>query len=132
MGLALPHELSTGSTSLIILPWAVLIPDNQRLQRGRRGKFILGSKYRIAKEAAAIHAIHQWRRREIAGPVRVHLSFYLPDQRKRDCTNLFKLIFDALIHVCYADDSQVAIGSWVKQWDKANPRVEITVSRYAA
>ena len=64
-----------------------------------------------------------------AGKVIVELTCYWPDKRRRDVSNLDKLLLDALEGVVY-DDDRWALPRWMDfMTDKAHPRVEVVVKR---
>lgn len=120
----------------LILPWSVLAQANHRMIPRRGGKGLtLSTDYRKKKDAAALLLLRQmppgvpvW----YIAPVAVTMRFYEPDRRKRDPSNLQKLIEDALSGIAYADDSQICRLTWERAGlDRANPRVEITVEAVA-
>lgn len=115
----------------IVLPWAVVIPDNRR--HGLcRGRIILTAEYRRALEAARMVAAAHCRGAALTGDVHLRVDIFPPDtSRKRDILNSAKLICDALSGSAYEDDSQIARTEWVRQHtDAANPRVEIVVRQH--
>lgn len=118
----------------IVLPWSVLAQANHRLMPRRGGKGLtLTRSYRSKKEAAGYLAATQLDRGPMMGRVTVAMRFYEPDRRRRDPSNLQKLIEDALSGIAYADDSQICRMTWERAGiDKANARVEIVVEPLAA
>lgn len=91
----------------IVLPWAVLVGDNDR-HGVIGGRILLTVRYRSALAAATLYAQRQWRpRAAFTGPVHVTATFHEPDRRRRDIANLTKLLGDALTGVAYVDDSQI-------------------------
>ncbi|HLS32730.1 MAG TPA: RusA family crossover junction endodeoxyribonuclease, partial [Brevibacterium sp.] len=84
---------------------------------------------RRAKEAARTLVAAQTRRDPVLiGPVEVRLTFYVPDQRRRDPDNLLKLIHDSMSGIVYDDDHQIRRQVWeVAGVDREDPRVEIEV-----
>ena len=113
----------------LTLPWAVLVPDNARLvpQKGTR-RLVKTNRYREALEAAHTVATAQWKHPPLDVDVFVRMDFWVPDHRRRDLSNLLKLILDALQGVAYMDDKQVTSLSYLKQgWDPDNPRCEVQV-----
>jgi len=54
-------------------------------------------------------------------------DFYMPDKRKRDNSNMYKLLLDALEGVVYFDDYFVKPRTMKVTLDRINPRVEVTV-----
>jgi Holliday junction resolvase RusA-like endonuclease len=118
----------------LTLPWAVLAQANHRLtpRRGGRG-LTLAPAYRRAKEAAETLLIAQRRVAPATGPVSVTLWFHEPDARRRDPSNLQKLIEDALSGIAYVDDSQIVEMHWRRAGiDRKRPRVEIEVCEVVA
>lgn len=94
----------------VTLPWAVLVSDNARHSLMRRQRrIILTPKYREALAAARHVARNQYRGLPLRGDVRLQVIFHFPDKRRRDMTNLMKLVQDALTGIAYDDDSQIAV-----------------------
>jgi len=60
------------------------------------------------------------------GPVRVHVDIYY--RRAVDADNVLKPVHDALQGYAYLNDAQIVAGSYTRQQDKRNPRVEVTIS----
>jgi len=116
----------------VTLPWDVLAQVNHRLvSRGRGPGLTLSADYRAKKHAAEMLVQAQVRgeRPRFTGPVSMTLRFYEPDRRRRDPSNLLKLVEDALIGVVYDDDSRIHRQTWERAGvDRDNPRVEITVA----
>lgn len=115
------------SNTKIVLPWAVLVPDNRRFIGGKG--HILTSRYRDAKELCHLLAMTQVQSRPTypEAPVWLHLDFHMPDKRRRDPNNLLKVIADALEGIVYTDDKQITKLSWVNAGVSADdPRVEIS------
>jgi len=54
-------------------------------------------------------------------------DFYMPDKRKRDNSNMYKLLLDALEGVVYFDDYFVKPRTMHVGLDRLNPRVEVSV-----
>lgn len=59
--------------------------------------------------------------------LRVDITAYLPDKRRRDKDNISKSIYDAMNGIAYVDDDQITDGETLKRYDKENPRAEITI-----
>jgi crossover junction endodeoxyribonuclease RusA len=66
----------------------------------------------------------------IEGHVQVQIEVYRP-ARRGDLDNTLKVLLDALNGLAYADDSQITQIFAKRFEDKANPRVEIMVTRIA-
>jgi len=59
----------------------------------------------------------------------VELVVYFPDRRVRDAQNYEMVTFDALENVVYRNDKQIVQHTTTRRYDKADPRVEVTVRR---
>lgn len=113
------------------LPWKVLAQSNHRLVRGKgKKRLVLASEYRNKKAAAEALLVGQVKRRPAIpeGPVRVEIHFYEPDRRKRDPSNLLKMIEDALTGVAYTDDSQITELEWRRSLNRSTPGADITIT----
>lgn len=67
-------------------------------------------------------------KRELEGIwYRVEMKFYMPDKRKRDSHNTFKIMFDAMEDVIYPDDYYILPTVKSVDIDRNNPRVEIKI-----
>ena len=53
------------------------------------------------------------------------LTFYFPDLRRRDASNMHKLVLDSLEHICFVDDRWVLVRDMHVALDKENPRIEV-------
>ena len=110
----------------LTIPWNTLASDNLRkgLNHARY------KAYKAARDATHALALKQvplrpWHE---AGPVRVALTFWLPDRRRRDPNNLTKMLCDALQGVAYSDDAQISALAWEAAGiDRDSARVEIEV-----
>lgn len=113
----------------LTLPWDVLTPDNRRFHAGKG--HVLTGRYRQGKEAIYLLAVSQTKPPRPVFPVerlKIELTFFLPDKRKRDPTNLLKGLLDALEGVVYNDDKQIDALAWHKAGlDREKPRVEISI-----
>lgn len=113
------------------LPWLALCPDNQRFGRSHNGQNILSDKYRDAKSMATLHLM---KAKGMARPrthvIEVWYRFWVPDLRRRDCTNLIKLLSDAMQEAeVVADDTLFKLSHVANMGvDRKNPRVEITLT----
>lgn len=123
----------------LTLPWSVLISTNQRTNPagwGRmKGRQFLTREYRAALNAAEQLVQGQVRgeRPRFTGPVALEMRFFEPDRRRRDPSNLVKLIEDAMAGVVYQDDAQICRSMWERAGvDRRDPRVEIRVTALAS
>ena len=53
------------------------------------------------------------------------LTFYFPDLRRRDASNMHKLVLDSLEHICFVDDRWVLVRDMHVGLDRKNPRIEV-------
>ncbi|HET7322428.1 MAG TPA: RusA family crossover junction endodeoxyribonuclease [Longimicrobiaceae bacterium] len=130
-------EIARGGAGSVrlVLPWAVLAQVNHRMVPRARGRgLMLSMDYRQRKHAAELLVVGQMGgRRRFACPVRVEIAFHEPDRRRRDPSNLLKLIEDAMSGAVYDDDSRIHAESWIRAGvDRTNPRAEIVVTPLAA
>lgn len=120
----------------LTLPWSVLAQVNHRLvQRAKGPGLTLASDYRAKKQAAELLVQAQVRgeRPRFTGPVSLEMRFHEPDRRRRDPSNLVKLIEDAMAGVVYQDDAQICRSMWERAGvDRRDPRVEIRVAALEA
>lgn len=114
-------------SGVITFPWAVLVADNQR-HGLMRGRILLTAKYRSALASASALAVYQWKSPALKTSVRVTVTLYEPDKRRRDIGNYVKLTMDALTRVAFVDDSQIDRLELIRGGlDRVNPRAEIQV-----
>jgi len=55
------------------------------------------------------------------------LTFYMPDKRKRDTHNYFKVLFDAFEGILYDNDYYVMPRVMAVEIDRENPRIELSL-----
>lgn len=79
------------------------------------------------KTAYQWEAKSQWKRKPHTGRLGIEVTFYFGTKRKADLDNFNKLWQDALTGVVYEDDSQIDRLTLTRNFDKKNPRIEITV-----
>lgn len=116
----------------IVIPWKFLAQANHRLMpvvRRGRARLITAPDYRAAKEMAAWHIKKHWKGEPMTIPVEVVAHCYFPDARKRDASNLAKMIGDAMTGIVLEDDSLIHRETYeFTAIDRVNPRVELIVS----
>jgi Holliday junction resolvase RusA-like endonuclease len=69
----------------------------------------------------------QWRGAPLQGELALSVRFYFGTKRKADLDNFNKLWADSLTGIVYEDDSQISGLHLYRDYDKARPRVEITI-----
>lgn len=80
------------------------------------------------KEGYQWEAKSQWRRPSLKEELSVSVRFFFGTKRKADLDNFNKLWQDALTGIVYEDDSQIAELHLYRDYDKAEPRIEVSVS----
>ena len=93
-----------------MFPFEDVVSSNLRLQPGRNGRLHNAPRY-----ARALKRLHEKAQQQIEGTPRpttnrswrVEIVVCPPDRRRRDITNLIKIVLDALEGVVYEDDVMV-------------------------
>ena len=89
----------------IVLPWP---PSVNSCWRTVNGRTMVSKKGRIYKQAATRAVLAAGANKHLPGRLRVKLTAYPPDRRRRDIDNLTKLALDSMqVAGVYLDDSQV-------------------------
>ena len=89
----------------IVLPWP---PSVNSCWRTVNGRTMISKKGRIYKQAATRAVLAAGANKHLPGRLRVKLTAYPPDRRRRDIDNLTKLALDSMQAAgVYLDDSQV-------------------------
>ena len=89
----------------IVLPWP---PSVNSCWRTANGRTMVSKKGRIYKQAATRAVLAAGANKHLPGRLRVKLTAYPPDRRRRDIDNLTKLALDSMQAAgVYLDDSQV-------------------------
>lgn len=91
-----------------------------------RGRKIISVKGRANKEAIGWEARSQYRGKPLAGSLAVQIDLYWPTRRNHDIDNI-KTLLDTLNGIVWIDDGQIIDLHTRKFYDKAKPRVEMTV-----
>lgn len=79
------------------------------------------------KEQYQWEAKSQYHKPVITAPVAVTIRFYFGTKRTRDLDNQNKLILDALSGIVYKDDKQIQELHLYKDYNKAKPRIEVSI-----
>lgn len=113
--------------SRLVLP----LPPSVNHSYLRRGKAAFKTEQAKAWQEAATWKAKAWYR----GPLRkektiLNVWVYWGDARRRDCSNLFKLLEDALTGIVWIDDYYCL--PRVQNWeiDRGNGRVEISIETF--
>ena len=70
----------------------------------------------------------RWKGKPLKGDVELSITLYFGTKRRADIDNFNKLSLDALTSIVYEDDSQIAELTLRRAYDKARPRIEISVA----
>lgn len=95
--------------------------------RGRFPTTYMTPEGKAIKEQYQWEAKSQWKSPILAADLSVTVRFFFKTHRRRDLDNQNKLILDALTGIVYEDDSQIAELHLIRGYDKARPRIELTV-----
>lgn len=79
------------------------------------------------KQGYQLEAKCQWRKKPLEGDVELWVTLYFGTKRKADLDNFNKILLDSLTDIVYLDDSQIHALHIQRDFDKANPRIEIDV-----
>lgn len=102
-------------------------PSANRYWRVMNGRPVLSATARLYKQAVGLSAICQGVRTPVTHPVAVTIRWFRA-RKAGDLDNRLKIVLDALNGIAYADDKQIVELHAYRADDKANPRVEISLS----
>ena len=91
------------------------------------GRMLLQKKYRDAKEAIAWEMRSQTAQKPRSDDLCLNLIIYLGTKRKTDIDAFLKIILDAGEGVLYENDNQITELHVFKEYDKENPRIELSI-----
>lgn len=109
------------------LKFLTLPVSTNHLYMQRGSARFLDPRAKRCKEAITWEAMAQYRGRPLEGPLKAEINLFWPDRRKHDVDNI-KVFLDALTGIVWEDDGQIEDLRIRKDYDKAKPRVEMTVS----
>lgn len=110
------------------LRFTTLPLSTNALYRAVNGRSILSAKGRANKEAIGWEARSQYRGEPLKGPLAVTVDLYWPTRRNHDLDNI-KALLDACSGILWLDDGQIVDLHTKKGFDKANPRLVMTVEK---
>lgn len=110
------------------LTFQTMPPSTNHLYAQRGSARFLKPEVREAKEAMAWEARSQYRGKPMAGALAVTVDLYWADRRKHDVDNI-KALLDALTGIIWEDDGQITDLHTRKFYDKAAPRVELSIMK---
>lgn len=71
----------------------------------------------------------QWRPKPpLIGAVGLVARFYFKTRRKSDMDNFAKLLLDSMSGIVYEDDGQINELTFIRDYNKENPRIEVTIT----
>jgi Holliday junction resolvase RusA-like endonuclease len=98
--------------------------NNRNVGTGRSTRH--SEKYK-AFQAEVMAACVNGRVEFIEGPIRSDVTIYYHPSHEPDCDNILKTVHDALQGWAYVDDKMIVEGSYRKQPDRRNQRVEVVI-----
>lgn len=110
----------------LVLPYP---PSSNRIWRNYHGHMVTSEEARAYKKEVWYLARQQGAT-VLYGQVVIKADIYRP-RRIGDLSNRWKILEDALIGICYADDGQVVEILLRRHDDKKNPRVELDIQEAA-
>lgn len=79
------------------------------------------------KQDYRYEVLAQYRGLILKEPLTMTIRYYFGSKRRADLDNFNKLPIDALTGIVYLDDSQISALHLYRCYDKARPRIEVTV-----
>jgi Holliday junction resolvase RusA-like endonuclease len=104
--------------------------STQHIYRNTCRATYMTAEGKALKEAYQWEAKSQWKGKPLQGDVALSITLFFGTKRRADLDNFNKLSLDALTGIAYEDDSQVAELYLKRAYDKARPRIQITVSSF--
>lgn len=103
-----------------------LSTNNVYVNSPGRGRFMAkGAK--VLKESYQWQIKSQYKGKPITKDVDLRVELFFGDKRIRDIDNYNKLLLDACTGILWVDDSQIQSLLIIKNFDKKNPRAELTL-----
>lgn len=72
----------------------------------------------------------QYKKPVTTEPVELTVELFFKTKRKSDVDNFSKILLDSLSGIVYEDDVQIQKLATTKNYDKENPRIEVTIKNY--
>jgi Holliday junction resolvase RusA-like endonuclease len=104
---------------------ALPLSTNHLYSQSRNGRF-LTDRARRNKDLIGWEARAQYKGKPLTDLLKVAIDLYWPDKRKHDVDNI-KTLLDSLNGIVWEDDGQIVDLHTRKFYDKADPRVEMTI-----
>lgn len=96
-----------------------------------RSHFTVRTRERDAWTLLVREAMRAYRFTPIAGPYRLHVTFYVPTRKRWDANNHLKNVLDALVRAGAVEDDGAPLlvhESYATRYDPAHPRTEFTIT----
>lgn len=101
-------------------------PSSNRYWRNYNGRIVVSQEAKAYKAECGWMAKSQMDCEPLTGDVAVSVRWFRP-ARRGDLQNRQKIFLDALQGIAYVDDKQVAELHMYRDYDKANPRIEVEI-----
>lgn len=111
--------------SLYLLPGKPPSKPRPRFGKGRA----YSSKEQVAAERTTAAHLRALAGGPLDGPLVLVMTFWLPDNHRRDVDNLAKHLMDAANGILWHDDSQVRRSAQLADLDRGNPRTEVLLGQ---
>ena len=92
---------------MIRLELSIMPPSVNSLWVNKPNGRYKSKKGKIFEETARNELKKQFRYKPLTSGLKVHISLYFKDKRKRDIDNYNKAILDSMTEIVYEDDSQI-------------------------
>lgn len=95
--------------------------------RGRFATMYMSKAGKELKESYQWQLKSQYKGKPLTKEIDLRVELFFGDERKRDIDNYNKILLDSMSGIIFEDDSQIQSLLVVKNKDKANPRIEISI-----
>lgn len=93
-----------------------------------------GNRVYMTPAGKSLKTDYQWqfksqhKKKPIEGDVDLRIELFFGDKRIRDIDNYNKILLDAASNIVWLDDAQIQSLLIVKNYDKKNPRIVMTIN----
>lgn len=95
--------------------------------RGKFASVYMSASGKSLKEDYQWQLKSQYKNKPKIGEIDLRIELFFGDKRVRDIDNYNKILLDACTGILWADDSQIVSLLIIKNFDKKNPRAELTL-----
>lgn len=96
--------------------------------RGRFASVYMSHEGKDLKKSYEKQIKSQYKGKPLTGDIDLRIELFFGDSRVRDIDNYNKIVLDSCTGIIWKDDSQIMSLLIVKNYDKKNPRVELTIN----